>query len=101
MTTPWNWRSAPDGQNHVVMCPVGGKCPGCRAACGLKRTDFAPPTNYTRCASCEAQAPRLLAGSAGEQPAPPDTAMCPACLGDGPGSSCEPCGGTGRVPVGS
>lgn len=29
----------------------------------------------------------------------PDTAMCPACLGDGPGSSCKPCGGTGRVPV--
>ncbi len=31
----------------------------------------------------------------------PDTVMCPACLGDGPGSSCEPCGGTGRVHVGS
>jgi hypothetical protein len=26
------------------------------------------------------------------------TKMCAACLGDGPGSSCTTCGGTGRVP---
>jgi len=25
------------------------------------------------------------------------TVMCSACFGDGPGSSCEPCGGTGSI----